>query len=212
MGGASEGGWYRTVIRVEPQPEPADFDQKVRQPGLRALAKSGSGELPPFWRECLKQLWHAYGGICAYLAVRIPPGTGARSVDHLAPRKRRRDLAYEWTNFRLVSSLMNARKGIFEDVLDPFEVEDGWFVLELSSLELLPNPELAPARCELVQQTIDRLRLNDPECVAARAEHYDAYLRHLEDPAAGMTFDLLARWSPLVAKEVIRQGIVTERG
>jgi hypothetical protein len=196
------------VIHVEPQPEPPDFDEKVRQPGFQSLASTGTGELPPHWRNCLQQLWEAYGGICAYLAVRIPPGTGARSTDHLVPRKKRRELAYEWTNFRLACSLMNARKGVFEDVLDPFEVEDGWFVLELSSLEVLPRSDLSPNRCELVRQTIDRLRLNDPECVAARAEHYDAYLRHLKDPEAGMTFDLLRRWSPFVVKELIRQGLV----
>jgi hypothetical protein len=68
------------VIRVEPQPEPTDFDAKVRRPGQSALAeliglpptlgrpgprRSKIAErledlphdaLPPFWRQCLPQL------------------------------------------------------------------------------------------------------------------------------------------------------------
>jgi hypothetical protein len=196
-------------MHVEPQPEPADFDLKVRQPGRQALAKNPRS-LPTHWRLCLEQLWEAYGGICAYLSVRIPPGTGARTVDHLAPRKKRPDLAYEWNNFRLVCSLMNARKGVFEDVLDPFEVEDGWFTLELSSLEVLPSPDLPAPLQEAVEQTIGRLRLNDAQCIKARAEHYDAYLEHLKDTLSGISFRQLRRWNPFVAKELLRQGVVTE--
>jgi hypothetical protein len=209
MGTAREGGRYPAVIHVEPRPEPEDFDRKVRQPGLRALKKPGN--LAPLWRECLAQLWEAYGGICAYLAVRIPSGVGARSVDHIVAKSRRPDLAYEWSNFRLVCSLMNARKGVFEDVLDPFEVEDGWFTLELSSLEVLPSPELSPSLKARVESTIDRLKLNDAECVAARAEHYDAYLEHLREPEIGLPFGQLQRWSPFVAMELIRQRIVATR-
>lgn len=195
------------MIHVEPQPEPPDFDQRVRQPGREALARSPR-RLPPHWRRCLGQLWETYDGICAYLAVRIPPGTGSRTVEHLAPRKKRPDLAYEWSNFRLVCSLMNARKGTFEDVLDPFEVEDSWFILKLSSLEVLPNPDLPFPLQETVQRTIDRLRLNDAECLKARAEHYDAYLKHLRDTLLGISFRQLQRWNPFVAKELLRQGIV----
>jgi hypothetical protein len=196
------------VIRVEPQPEPADFDERVRRPGNQGLAE-GQEARAEIWRRCLSQLWEAYGGICSYLAVRIPPGTGARSVDHLAPRSKRPELTYEWSNFRLVCSLMNSRKGAFEDVLDPCEIEDGWFTLELSSLEVLPHPDLKPALRKKVESTIERLKLNDPECVAARAEHYDAYLEHQRDALLGLTLDRLRRWSPFVAKELTRQGLVT---
>lgn len=185
------------MIHVERQPEPEDFDARVRQPGKRKPTNRAA-----LWRRCLPQLWQAYDGVCAYLCVRIPPGTGARTVEHLAPRLKRPDLAYEWSNFRLVCALMNARKRDFEDVLDPFDVRDGWFTLELSSLEVLPSPTLSVRRRRQVQATIDRLKLNDPECLAARAEHYDAYLEN------ELTFERLARWSPFVAKELARQGLV----
>jgi hypothetical protein len=193
------------MIHVQRQAEPPDFDENVRRPGNKALAEGRAR--PEIWRKCLIQLWEAYDGVCGYLAIRIPRGTGARSVDHVAPRSKQPALMYEWSNFRLVCSLMNSRKGTFEDVLDPFEVEDGWFTLELSSLEVLPNPGLKLSLRKKVQSTINRLNLNDPECIAARAEHYDAFLEHTRDARRGITFDSLRRWSPFVAKELIRQGL-----
>jgi hypothetical protein len=183
------------VIHVEPQPEPASFDVEVRQPGLRAIAE-GKEDLPPYWRACLPDLYERYRGICAYLCVLIPPGTGARSVDHLAPKSKRRDLAYEWSNYRLVCSLMNAKKRDFEDVLDPFEIPDGWFVLELSFLQVMPDPALDEATRARVQASIDRLGLNDQECIAARALYYQPYAE------GGLPFDWLRAWSPFVARHV----------
>lgn len=65
------------MIPVAPQPEPNDFDVKVRQPGSAWLAKKGltaiaplptETEPPPYWRACLDELHRSYGGICAYLA------------------------------------------------------------------------------------------------------------------------------------------------
>ena len=185
------------MIHVDLQPEPSDFDERVRQPGRRALAE-GTRPLPPYWRECLPQLYERYRGICAYLCIRIPRGTGARSVDHLLPKSKRPDRAYEWDNYRLASALMNARKHDFEDVLDPFEIPDGWFVLELSFLQVMPSPSLDPATRAKVQATIDRLGLNDKECTDARVEVYELYRE-------GATLEQLAYLSPFIAQEVARQ-------
>jgi len=184
------------VIHVDPQPEPPGFDERVRQPGQRALAE-GKEELPPLWRACLPDLYERYRGICAYLSVIIPRGTGARSVDHLAPKSKHRDRAYEWSNYRLVSALMNARKRDFEDVLDPFEIPDGWFVLELSFLQVMPSPSLDEATRSAVQATIDRLGLNDEECIAARALYYQPYVE------GELSAEQLRAWSPFVAREAL---------
>lgn len=189
------------MIRVHPQPEPADFDERVRQPGLRALDRDPES-FQNYWRHCAVQLWEAYKGVCAYLCIIIPRGTGARSVDHLAPKSSHPALAYEWSNYRLVCALMNSRKRDFEDVLDPFEILDGWFILELSFLQLLPNPDLDTPTRESVEATIDRLKLNDDECRRARAMYYDAYL------AGDLSFNRLLEWSPFVAMEIQRQGQV----
>lgn len=64
---------------------------------------------------------------------------------------------------------MNARKRDFEDVLDPFEIEDGWFVLDLSMLQIKPAEHLDAAMRARVEATIERLGLNDQECIDARA-------------------------------------------
>jgi hypothetical protein len=181
------------MIHVDLQPEPPSFDALVRQPGRRALAE-GRPELPPYWRLALPDLYVRYHAICAYLCVLIPRGTGAPTVDHFLPKSRHRDLAYEWSNFRLVCSLMNTRKRDFEDVLDPFQIPDGWFVLELSFLQVMPAPSLDPETRARVQATIDRLGLNDAECRAARELYYQAYVE------GDLAFPLLQAWSPFVAR------------
>lgn len=63
------------MIPVTPQPEPEDFDTKVRQKGLRWLAEHdiditdplpSRTKLPPYWRACLDEL-HRVG-----MAVFVP--------------------------------------------------------------------------------------------------------------------------------------------
>jgi hypothetical protein len=88
---------------------------------------------------------------------------------------------------------MNSRKREFEDVLDPFEIENGWFILEPSFLLVLPNPDLDEGRRGQVQATINRLKLNDEECLKARASFYQEYID------GHMTFALFEKWSPFVA-------------
>lgn len=191
------------MIHVEPQPEPPDFDAKVRQPGQADLA-SPEGELRPHWRHCATQLWQVYKGVCAYSSLHIPRGTGALSVDHLLPKSKRRELAYEWSNYRLACVRMNARKNDLEDVLDPFDVQDGWFALELSTLEVIPGDGLSEALRAQVQKTIDRLDLNDDEFVRAREGYYSAWVE------GDTTFRHLRKHCPFLAKELLRQGVVQD--
>ena len=70
--------------------------------------------------------------------------------------------------------LMNARKGV-ADVLDPFEIEDGWFALELIEFQVVPGQGLpADVRARVVD-TINTLRLSHGVCCEARAEYAHAY-------------------------------------
>lgn len=160
--------------------------------------------MPAHWARCAEQLWKSYGGICAYVCIYIPPVVGARSVEHFAGKANYPDLAYEWSNYRLVSARMNSRKGTFEDVLDPFLVQRGWFVLHFFSLEVKPAPGLAAALRKQVQATIDRLKLNDRQSVDARALYFEPYAR------GELSFEVLARWSPFVAQELVRQGLTQQ--
>lgn len=66
------------MISIEPKPEPADFDAKVRQKGLIHLAEKGyaldqplpaNPEIKPYLRTCMDQLYASYNGACAYPAV-----------------------------------------------------------------------------------------------------------------------------------------------
>ena len=199
------------MMRVHQAPEPDAFDELVRQPGRRALDRlaaekySGSKEavpareFPPHWRRSLDDLLAAYSRICSYLCLYIPRGTGARSVDHMVPKSMAWDQAYEWDNYRLACSLMNSRKGAAASVLDPFDVEDGWFVLELVAFQVLPADGLANPTASAVTDTIERLRLNDEECCGAREEYAEEYWRE------SVSLDYVARRAPFVAYELRRQ-------
>ena len=201
------------MMRVSPAPEPDAFDGDVRQRGLRdleRLAKDYAGskeaipssEFPPYWRECLDDLMASYHRICSYLCLYIPRGTGARSVDHMVPKSLAWDRVYEWDNYRLACSLMNSRKGDAVHVLDPFEVEDGWFAVELVAFQVLPADGLPEPTVTAVDDTIRRLRLNDEECCGAREEYAEEYWRE------NVAFDYVKRRAPFVASELCRQNRV----
>ena len=199
------------MMRVHPAPEPDAFDEVVRQPGRRALdrlaAEKYSGsieavparEFPSHWRNSLDDLLAAYNRICSYLCLYIRRGTGARSVDHMVPKSMAWDRAYEWDNYRLACSLMNSRKGAAASVLDPFDVEEGWFVLELFAFQVLPAQGLADPTAAAVEATIKRLRLNDEECRGAREEYAVEYWRE------EVSLDYVERRAPFVANELRRQ-------
>ena len=210
------------MIPVKSAPEPPDFDRTVRQPGLRAIAelvgeapqrRAGkpfghvadfrnmipAASFPPYWREALDDLQAAYDRVCAYLCVRISTDP---SVDHYVAKSRRWDLVYEWSNYRLACAAMNSYKGESGDVLDPFELQDGWFALELVEFQVVPGAGLTDSDVDLVRATIGRLHLNVPRFCRIRAEYAEARW------SGDITDDYLARHSPFVARELHRQGRV----
>jgi hypothetical protein len=86
-------------------------------------------------------------------------------------------LAFEWSNFRLARALMNSRKNKFEDVLDPFEVENGWFFVNQLNGSIRPASGIPNDVTKQVKDTIDRLGLDHPDCRKARVEHIDMFHR-----------------------------------
>ena len=94
---------------------------------------------------------------------------------------------------------MNARKGATACVLDPFEIEEGWFALELVGFQVLPGDGLSDEITGAVANTIERLRLNDPICCEARAEYTEGYWN------GEMSLDYLMRHAPFIARELRRQ-------
>jgi len=212
------------MIPVKPAPEPKHFDRKVRQRGLSAIAELVGEPLPikragrrrkqiakdreeiptkcfpPFWREALDDMMKAYDQICAYMAIYIERVTGAATVDHMIPRSVEWKQVYEWDNYRLACSLMNARKNDAISVLDPFRIKVGWFELELVGFQLKPADALASHIENRVKRTITRLRLNDRDCRAARESYALDYW------SGEIPFSRLSRRAPFIARELQRQG------
>lgn len=159
-------------------------------------------ELTKYWVKFLDDLHEAYNGICAYLAVHIELVTGAATVDHFAPQSLSPGLAYEWHNDRLACLMMNSRKRQHLDVLDPFNVQNGWFQLNLVTGQILPNRALSPQLQQQVRDTIARLKLDSPGNRAMRVRHFMDYTNNLYPS------DHLKRYSPFVWMEANRQGLL----
>jgi hypothetical protein len=211
------------MIPVKRAREPSDFNQKVRCPGLSAIAvmvgerplikRTGprrkkiaehredipSESFPPFWREALDDMMEAYDQICAYMAIYIEEVTGAPTVDHMIPRCVEWTQVYEWDNYRLACSLMNSRKSDAIYVLDPFRIKPGWFELELVGFQVKPSEFLSHHVRTRVDRTITRLKLNDKDCRDAR-ESYAVDYWNGEIPLTR-----LARRAPFIAIELRRQ-------
>jgi hypothetical protein len=130
----------------------------------------------------------------------IEPVTGAASVDHMLPKSMDCGEVYEWRNYRLACALMNGRKNDYRDVLDPFEVDDSWFRIELVGYQVIPAPHLPEDIETRVQATIDRLKLNDYECLKLRETYATAY--HEGD----ISPHFLRQRAPFLAREIERAG------
>lgn len=213
------------MIPVFLAPEPATFDARIRQKGKSALQELiGGGPsirrrgrlrkkvadrvediapemMPLFWQDCLPELHQAYGGICAYSCMYIDLAVGGSTVDHFEAKSRRPDLAYEWQNYRLASTRMNSRKGNRSGVLDPFAVQKGWFCLEFVAFQVFANPDCPSLIRSAIEETIRILGLCDELCCNHRREYYELYAHEC------VTLDYLRQRCPLVASEIVRQGL-----
>ena len=94
------------------------------------------------------------------------------------------------------------RKREYDDVLDPFSIEDGWFHLELVTGHIFPNQELSDEIKAGVQKTIDRLKLDDGANKEMRARHFQHYCEGKVDS------EYLKKHSPFVWMEANRQHLL----
>ena len=213
------------MIPVARKDEPQTFEAKVRRPGLSAieelvgrpalLRRRGpkrakvtdteeqikSHQFPPFWAEALDEMMTLYDQRCAYLGLHLERSTGNPSIDHFVAKAKNWRLVYEWSNFRLSASLVNAKKGV-QPVVDPFEVKDGWFALNLDNFYVETGP-LAPAdQLALIEATLPILNL--PECRKDRGEYIRLYRRG--PGQGGIDIHFLRQRAPFIAQEMQRQG------
>jgi hypothetical protein len=183
------------MIRFERVPEPYDFDRLARTPGLAWLAAHPDAKRPKdYWSPFKPQLADGFRQLCAYSAM----WEGVGTVDHFRSCKRHPHLIYEWSNYRYASAWINSSKQNADDqILDPHEVEDGWFEILLPSLQLVVTDAVPPERRAQTEHTLKRLHLRDDERILRlRREWYRLYQE------GKLTIEGLHERAPLIARAV----------
>ena len=190
-------------------PEPADFELKVRQKGLRFLKttpKPTSQEWSrhSYWQDILPEMRGLYNRLCNYCATWIPHSTGQHSVDHFLDKDNNPQKAYEWNNYRYVSTRFNSRKGV-QAIVDPASLPSQAFILNFTNFFVETNPVLTPVTlASLARETIRILKFNeDDELVEERMTYFRAYQN------GDISFDYLQNRAPFIAFEINRQGLRT---
>ncbi len=196
------------MMHVDAQPEPEIFPGRVREPGNQFLAvipnpTAKQWSTRNYWTRVSGEMHKAYCGICMYSCHWIPFDTGSKTIEHFLPKTTYPREAYEWSNYRLVCGTLNGRKSDYEDVLDPFVIRDGMFVISFPSILVKPSRSLTPSQRREVQATVKRLGLNDEgTCLQARVNYVNFYCRDL------VSFDYLEEEAPFIAFELKRQQLV----
>jgi hypothetical protein len=214
------------MIPVSMAAEPTDFDAKVRQKGLRALAEMvgetvlpkrrgklrakiaesrediPANQFPPFWTKALPDMLTSYKRLCAYLALHLEPATGNPTVDHRRPKSSAWDQAYEWGNYRLASALINSMKSDKNMEIDPFTVAPETFALEFTAFQVKPGSAAVGALEKRAIATIETLGLNKKPCRDARQAYFDNYM------AGEINLAYLDRRAPFIVQELRRQKLL----
>jgi hypothetical protein len=184
-----------------PIQEPASFDVDCRQAGNNWLTIQSALPKRPadFWSPFRMDLRRGFQQRCGYYAMYIHDG----QIDHYVSWKTCKDnnpqLAYEWSNFRFVDGALNSKKKTLDGaMLDPFEIQTGWFEIELPSLSLrvLNVPEDRRAQATL---TLEKLELDQGARVLEL--RWEWYTAHRVD---GLPIDLLKKFAPLIADAIIK--------
>jgi len=194
------------MIPVTPRPEPPEFNNKVRKPGQKFLTQipnpnSSEWRSKSYWTRVLPDLRRAYDCICAYSATWIPYSVGSHSVDHFIPKHSSPQLAYEWSNFRYVSSRFNSRKGVRE-ILDPFGIQPGWFQINFNNLFIKPSLNISTDIQQEVIDTIKILDLNKDLLVEERITFVQNYYQ------GNISLEYLRQNAPFISFELERQGLL----
>lgn len=190
------------MIPVRMQPRPDTFFEKVGRPGQRFLAitpnpRKAQWKNHDYWKRIEKELYDTYSGICAYSCTWISRVTGGKSVEHFKPKSRYPEEAYRWENYRLVCLLLNGRKSDYEDVLDPFTLQNGWFVIDFPSFMIFPGDQLTDDETEQVIRTVKRLKLNeDEDCIKEREKWVQEYI------VGEISFAHLEKKAPFLAEQL----------
>ncbi len=183
------------MIHVHPVPEPPEFERQARQPGQAWLAANPEAQRPrDLWSRFKPALAEGFRHLCGYSAMYEPVGT----VDHFLSWKKFREQAYEWSNYRYASGWINSVKQAADsEVLDPYEVRDGWFEILLPSLQLVVSRDAPASIRAKAEHTLLRLRLRDDErVIRQRREWYRMY------QTGELSLEGLRKKAPLIARAI----------
>lgn len=185
------------MIRFEPVPEPPTFDENGRKPGLQWLRDHPDAKRPrDYWTPFKPHLADGFRMLCGYSAMYEPVGT----VDHFVSSRHNRRQAYEWTNYRFASAWINSSKQCADErVLDPYEVQDGWFEILLPSLQLVLTDAVPPQLRSRAEFTLERLHLRDDERVVRQRREWYRMYRDGE-----LSLEGLRSKAPLIARAIDR--------
>jgi len=193
------------MIPVAPQPKPATFAAQVQTPGRAFLRrtprpiKKDEWQKAQFWKYAHPDLRAAYKNICAYCCFWVPMDS---SVDHFQPKSAFPELAYEWSNFRLAHQKINSYKGNETGLLDPFNIQPGWFIIDFANCYVKPNPATSAGVQASVTHTITVLRLNSDDVLV---QTRFSIIRRYSKGQTDMSF--LEECYPFIALELKRQGV-----
>lgn len=188
------------MINLAPIDEPDEFNDRARQPGNNWLAQNTDpGKRPPDkWSPFRRYLIDGQNRLCAYGAMLcVPDG----QVDHFLSIANYRHLAYEWSNYRYSSGLLNNLKDNHDDaILDPYEIENGWFEIILPSLQLICTGNVPLRLRHKASETLRLLKLRDDERILRWRRSIYA-----EFESGRMGLEMLRAWAPLIAEAVEKQ-------
>jgi hypothetical protein len=183
------------MIPFKPSEEPEGFDQECRRPGNAWLASNPGARRPrDFWSPFKPRLAKVFRQLCGYSAMFEPVGT----VDHYRGVAKSPELIYEWSNYRFASAWINSSKrSADKEVLDPFEIEEGWFEILLPSLQLVATERVPVELRDKARHTLERLHLRDDERVIRQRR---VWLQLYEE--GKLSLEGLWEMAPLIARAV----------
>ena len=162
------------MVRIKQQPELPIFDTKVRKPGnefLKNNPNTKSSEYPPYWLEIQEEFAEIYDYICAYLGLYDHSG----EIDHFIPKSEDKTLVYEWSNYRYCSNKVNKVKSFKSITTDPFTINNGDILLDVSIGEVYANTTLDKDRQETINNEISLLGLNKHRFCNTRLSYLNDY-------------------------------------
>lgn len=188
-----------------PIPEPAAFDELCRKKGQAWLTRNPQHSRPrDFWSPFRHDLADGFNNRCGYGAMWIPSGT----VDHFISCHQDRNLTYEWSNFRYLDGWINSAKNKRQtsQLLDPFDVQDGWFEIDLPSLQLKLTDAIPPEDRARAEYTLRNLPLRDDERILRqRRSWYELYQQ------GALSLEGLRQRAPLIAAAVEKQAAASNK-